>query len=343
MRDTILIVDDIEVNRDILSDILSNDYKIECAGNGLEAMETIRCKRDSLAAVLLDLVMPKMDGYEVLEEMREEGFMSSIPVLVITTQDSQYSERECFTAGVSDFIHKPFDNELVKTRVNNVISLYIYKNHLEDVITEQTKIIRRRNSNMLELFANVVETRHLESGEHVRRVKGYTKILAQEMASKYPKHNLTDHLVDVIAEASVLHDIGKISISDSILLKPGKLTADEYEEMKLHTVRGCELFNNIAGMWDEEYGRICYEICRYHHERYDGRGYPDGLMGESIPISAQIVAVADVYDALVHERCYKEAFAKSEAFSMIMNGECGKFSPEVIDCFRTRIEDIEAV
>jgi putative two-component system response regulator len=174
----------------------------------------------------------------------------------------------------------------------------------------------------------------MESGEHIQRVKGYTEILANEMMKDYPEYELNTKKIELIVSASALHDIGKISIPDNILMKPGKLTKDEYEYMKSHTLRGCEILNQIKGAWDQEYSKYSYEICRYHHERYDGRGYPDGLKGDDIPISAQLVSIADVYDALVNERVYKDAFSKDQAFQMITQGECGVFSPKLLEAFR---------
>lgn len=343
MRDTILIIDDIEINRDILEGILSEEYRILTASNGIEAMHLMEENNASLAGILLDLVMPDMDGYEVLQEMNRHNYLIHTPVLVISTEDSIYSEKECFSAGVSDFIHKPFDKDLVRTRVDNIVNLYQYKQHLEDTVDEQTRIIQKRNSNILDLLGSITETRSLESGEHVKRVKAYTNILGRQMMQKYPKYGLTSAMLDIITEASALHDVGKIGISDSILLKPGRLTDEEFEIMKTHTTIGCEFFKNVENMWDPEYARMSYEICRYHHERHNGKGYPDGLKGDEIPISAQLVSIADVYDALVHKRCYKDAFSKQKAFQMILAGECGVFSPELLDCFESSINDIEAV
>ena len=186
---------------------------------------------------------------------------------------------------------------------------------------------------MIDILGTVVEYRNLESGQHIERVKGYTKLLAEQLMKDYPEYGLTSDKVSVITSASALHDIGKIAIPDAILMKPGKLTQEEFEYMKSHTTKGGEILNSIKNVWDEEYGKVSYEICRHHHERYDGRGYPDGLKGEQIPLSAQIVSIADVYDALVNERVYKSAFSKEKAFQMIVTGECGVFSPKLLDCF----------
>ncbi|MDE5950550.1 MAG: HD domain-containing protein, partial [Acetatifactor sp.] len=295
-----------------------------------------------------DLMMPVEDGFAVLEVMQERGWSEKIPVLIISGETSVNAERKCFDYHISDFIRKPFDNALVKKRVRNVVSLYQYQRDLEDKVQAQTKTLREQNkllqlqadklrksnTNIIEILGTVVEYRDFESGEHINRVKGYTRILAERLAVEYPEYGLDQEEIEVIVSASALHDVGKIAIPDNILLKPGRLTDEEFACMKTHTTRGGEILQNIRNAWDEEYGKISYQICRHHHEKFDGRGYPDGLVGDEIPIAAQIVSIADVYDALVNERVYKDAFPKEEAFRMIMNGECGKFNPKLLECFR---------
>lgn len=340
-RDTLLIVDDVEINRDILTCILKEDYRIVAANDGISALKEIESEGDRLVGILLDLVMPNMDGYGVLRELNSRGTLVNVPVLIISSEDSHAVEKECFVAGVSDFIHKPFDRELVRTRVRNTVSLFMYRCHLEEKIEEQTKIIQKRNDTTIDLLASVVETRDLESGAHVLRVKEYTRIIAEELREHFPKYGLTRHSVDVIVAASALHDVGKIAISDYILLKPGKLTDEEFTEMKTHTTKGADFILRVQNMWDEEYSNAGYEIAKYHHEKFGGKGYPEGLVGNDIPIAAQIVSVADVYDALVSKRCYKNAFDKRDAFNMIMNGECGEFNPDILECLRSRILDFE--
>lgn len=330
----LLVVDDVEINRELLKDIFEGDYEIVEAGDGLEALEIIKDKSDEIAGVLLDIFMPNMNGTDLLEIMKNEGYLQKIPVLMITSEESADKEKACFDIGATDFIRKPFVSILVKTRVNNAVNLYTYKNNLEEKVAEQTEKLVKVNRNIVDILGNLVETRNLESGEHVLRVKNYTKELAYAMRKLYPEKGLTDHLIDVIFDAAALHDIGKIAISDNILLKPGRLTPEEFDIMKTHTTRGSEFIENVENVWDEEYGKISYEIARYHHERYDGRGYPEGLKGDEIPLSAQLVSVADVYDALIHVRCYKEAIPKDKAIEMILNGECGKFSPELMECLK---------
>lgn len=344
----ILIVDDMEINREILAGILGDEYTVITAENGEQAMEMIAQYREKIRMILLDLVMPVMDGYAVLQKMKEQSLISRIPVLIITAENSVATERVCFDYGVSDFIRKPFDNILIKKRVKNVIELFRHKNELEELVAEQTdtmkkqyqllqqqaEMLRKNNEKIMDILGTVVEYRNPESGEHIQRVKDFSRILAEEMMKDCPEYGLTPEMVDIIASASALHDVGKIAIPDSILMKPGRLTADEFEYMKTHTTKGSEILNTISGTWDDSYDRVSYEICRYHHERYDGKGYPEGLSGEEIPVSAQIVSIADVYDALVSERVYKNAYTREEAFHMIMTGECGTFSPKLLECFR---------
>lgn len=347
MRDKVLIVDDIELNREMLSVILEQDYSIVEAQDGQCALELLRIHNDEFAVVLLDLIMPNIDGYKVLRIMNEKGWLSKIPVLVISGESAIAAEKYCFELGVSDFIRKPFDNAVVKNRVKNIVDLFQYKNSLEEKVENQTETMQHQydllqvqaaklqesNERIIDILGTVVESRDLESGEHIMRVKGFTKLLATQLMRDYPEYGLTKELIEVITSASALHDIGKIAIPDSILLKPAKLTSDEYEFMKSHTTRGCLILENIEGVWNDLYAKVSYDICRYHHERYDGGGYPDKLAGEDIPISAQIVGIADVYDALVSERVYKAAYSEEEAFHMIVTGECGLFSPKLLQGF----------
>ena len=348
-KPTILIVDDVDINREILCEIFQG-YRTIQAENGKEAVDIIASNPDAISVVLLDVVMPVMDGVAVLKEMKKRKWMDDIPVLLITGEATTEIEREAYRLGASDIIKKPFDPEVAKQRVKNVIELYYNKRHLEDMVELQTKVLRKQaeelqsiNDRIVDVMSNVVEFRNLESGNHVKRVKTFTNILAKYVAQEYPEYHLDSNSIDMITSASALHDVGKIVIPDAILLKPGRLDKEEFEIMKSHTTRGCEVIDMLADIQQGEYGKVSYEICRHHHERYDGRGYPDGLKGEEIPIAAQIVSVADVYDALVTERCYKAAFTTEEAYRMISNGECGAFSPKLMHCFALAREEFEAV
>ena len=348
MKNKVLIVDDAFMNRDILNEILKDTYDILEAEDGKAALEILDAENNEISAILLDLVMPVMDGFQVLEELNARKLIEKIPVLVISGENSTQNEQKCFELGIADFIGKPFNANLVRKRVQNAAGHYAYRNELEDKVEEQTNVLRkayktlksqaeqlkRRNQDIIEILGTVVEYRNLESGEHVKRVGEYTRIMAETFMVEYPEYGLTQDKINVIVSASALHDIGKITIPDSILLKPGRLTKEEFEYMKSHTTRGCELLESMKNVLDPHYEKVSHEICRHHHERFDGKGYPDGLVGDAIPLSAQLVAVADVYDALVNERCYKDAFSPEEAFHMIVNGECGVFSPRLMEVFR---------
>lgn len=355
MREKVLIVEDMEINREILVNILEDEYDILQAKDGIEAMKVIDQEKEDIVAILLDLVMPNMDGYEVMSKLKEQGLMKKIPVLVISASNQPATEAKCLEFGVADFIGKPFDSSIVKKRVRNVAYYYVYKNDLEDRVDEQTARLRKQNKmleeqaaklkkineNIIDMLGAVVEYRSLESGQHVQRVKGYTRILGTYVMNEYPEYNLTESELDVIVTASALHDVGKVAIPDSILLKPGRLTDEEFMEMKEHTIRGCRILEEIKELWSGAYGKASYDICRHHHERYDGRGYPDGIAGEDIPISAQLVAIADVYDALTNDRCYKKAFTPDEAYEMITNGQCGTFSAKILKAFEKTRDEFE--
>ena len=357
MKKRILFVDDQEINRDILAGILSKSYEPVVAVNGKEAVEALGEDGNGFALVLLDLVMPEMDGYDVLEHLNENGLIDEMPVIVISAEVDAETERKCLALNVVDFIRKPFDKLAVLRRVENVINLFAIQHNLEKLVDEKTEEIKKQNEKLaqqaaclkrtneriIELLGTVVEYRNLESGQHIKRVKGFTKLLAEQIAVHYPEYGLNPKQIDMIAAASALHDVGKIAISDSILLKPGRLTKEEFEIMKTHTTEGSEIIEHMKGIGASEYEKVSYDIARYHHERYDGRGYPEGLVGDEIPIAAQIVAIADVYDALVSKRCYKDAYGKGEAFRMIMAGECGVFSEKILTCLAKAKEAFEAL
>lgn len=332
MRDSILIVDNVKVYGVLLSKMLTDDYGIVTAESGREAIEVLEKRHNEIAVMLLNLVIPETESLKFLEELKRRPWSDCLGIIIISSEDTYKLENRCLDLGVSDFIHRPFNEKLVKKRVDNIAALYRCRAGLE-----QSK------ENVIDILETVVEYRNLESGKHIKRVKKYTKILASRIMREYPEYGLTYEKVEIIASASTLHDIGKIAIPDSILLKPGKLTKEERECLRTHVAKGCEILNNIENTWDQEYGKTSYEICRYHHERYDGGGYPEGLCGDEIPISAQIVSIADVYDALVSERVYKKAYSKEKSFNMIMNGECGAFSPKLLNCFCSVRKEFEAL
>jgi len=344
-KQQILIVDDEEINRVILKEIFQDEYEVLEAENGKDAIYKIQ-SRHNMVLILLDVIMPVMDGFMVLEYMQEHSLIERIPVILITSEGVGESEGKAYSYGVADVMHKPFYPYIVKRRSKNIINLYQHKQYMEQRLKEQEeeiraqeKEIRKSNEFIIDALSSVVEFRSAETGEHTRRIKYFTRVLLRYLVNYFPKYNLTPSQVDKIARASALHDIGKVGIPDAILLKPGRLTEEEFEIMKTHTTIGCEMLEKSCRDRSSEFYQYCYEICRHHHERWDGRGYPDHLSGDEIPISAQIVAVADVYDALVSPRVYKSAFASNTAFDMIMNGECGEFSPDILECFALAKED----
>lgn len=338
--DKILIVDDMDINRGILCEMFRNDLAILEAEDGVEALEQVEANYQSIAVILLDIIMPRMNGFEVIQKLSERKEWARIPVILITGDTASDVDRQGYEMGVNDIIKKPFDPHVVKKRVKNTIELYRHKNEMEDLVAEQTAELEKQaaqlrdmNVQLIEILSTIVEFRNLESGEHIKRIKNFTNVIMKKLQEEYPEYDITPEMIDAVTVASAMHDVGKIAIPDNILLKPGKLTAEEFETMKAHTIMGCEIIEAISKMQNEEYYKYSYDICRYHHERYDGRGYPDGLKGDEIPVWAQAVSIADVYDALVSKRCYKDAYRKEKAFQMILDGECGIFAPKLLRCF----------
>lgn len=328
----ILIVDDSEMNREILSSILGDEFDILEAADGKECISVIRKYGRDIALVLLDIVMPEMDGFEVLEFMNKHEWIDDIPVIMISSEDSAASVKKAYEMGVSDYINRPFDVEVVHRRVFNTIKLYAKQRRLIALITNQVYEKEKNNRILIEILSQIVEFRNGESGRHVLNVNIITGILLEQLTQITDKYNISwsDRLI--ITTAASLHDIGKIGINEKILNKAGRLTPQEIEKIKEHTVIGASILENMELFKDEELVKTAYQICRWHHERYDGRGYPDGLKGEEIPVSAQVVALADVYDALVSRRVYKKSYSHEEAMKMILGGECGAFNPVLLQC-----------
>lgn len=339
MEKAILIVDDEEINRVILAECFKDKYEIIEANNGLKAVEAIDSS-DNIAAVFLDLIMPEMGGMEVLKYLRKSGKMAHIPVFIITAANSQEMLMEAYELGAVDVISKPFMTNFLKCRVENIIELYRHRNELADIVKEQVQRLNQLNQSMVETLASLIEFRDCESGEHVRRMCDLTDILMTKVSDMFPEYHLERQEIDKIVTSAVLHDVGKIAIPDGILNKPGRLTSEEFEIMKQHTVKGCEILSKVPNILDDDVYNYSYDICRHHHERWDGRGYPDGLKGDEISIWAQVVAVADVYDALTSPRVYKSAFDHETAVKMIYNGECGTFNPKVLEAFGNCMDQI---
>lgn len=330
-RETILIVDDSAMNRMLLSDILADTYNIIEAEDGEQAIAILQQHASEISIVVLDMVMPKVDGFGVLEAMNENRWIQFLPVVSISTESSPEFVERAYSLGVTDFINRPFDELIVIRRVSNTIKLYAKQRKLTNMVANEIFEKERNGSLMITILSHIVEFRNGESGMHVMNIGTLTEILLNQISKKDDKYYLPYAERDLIVKASALHDIGKISIPEEVLNKPGKLTDEEFEAMKQHTVIGYQMLSDL-GFQDAPLVKVSREITRWHHERYDGRGYPDGLKGDEIPLSAQIVSLADVYDALTSERVYKPAFSHEKAIQMILNGECGAFNPLLLEC-----------
>ena len=328
----LLVVDDSEMNREILKEILGKEYRILEACDGNEALEMLEQYGTEISLVLLDIIMPKMDGFEVLAYMNRDKWIEDIPVIMISSEGSESYIRRAYELGASDYISRPFDTKVVYQRVINMIKLYAKQRRLIHLVTDQIYEKEKNNRMMTGILSQIVEFRNGESGLHVLHINILTQLLLEKLMRKSENYNLSWSQQYMIATASALHDIGKIGIDEKILNKPGKLTKEEFEIMKQHTLIGAQMLDSLEMYHDEEMMKYAYEICRWHHERYDGKGYPDGLKGEEIPLSAQVVSLADVYDALVSDRVYKKAYSHETAMEMILNGECGVFNPILLEC-----------
>ncbi len=336
----ILIADDSEINRYMLREMFENSYEIIEADNGDDTLSIINEYGRKISVVLLDIVMPKTSGLDVLKEMHRTGIIRHVPVILVTANYTEDIEDQAYLLGASDVVSKPYSRRVVLKRTNNIVELYKEKNNMakelkkrSEALIESHEKLQKQNDFLVNALSSVVEYRDLESGEHVQRVKNYTKIMLTYLLIYHPEYGLTEEDAEIITLTSALHDLGKIAIPDRILTKPGTLTHDEFEEIKKHTIYGCEILNHFK-QEETPFYKTCYEICRSHHERYDGSGYPDGLKGDEIPISAQIVSIVDVFDALSSKRVYKDAYPLETAYTMIVSGECGSFSPAILDCFK---------
>ena len=295
-------------------------------------MAKLQAEAGSIALVLLDINMPVMDGFEVLKAMNADHTIEDIPVIMISSDDSDAAIRRSYELGASDYVRRPFDARIVYRRVTNTIKLYARQRRLVQMVSDQIRA-RENNTDMLVgVLSHIVEFRNGESGAHVRHIRIITEILLRRMLEISSRYPITTEQQDMIPLASALHDIGKIGIDEKLLNKPGRLTPEEFEVIKTHPMLGAKILHDLDNFGEEPLLQTAYEIARWHHERWDGRGYPDGLKGDDIPISAQLVALADVYDALTSERCYKKAFSHEKAVQMIRNGECGAFNPLLLQC-----------
>ena len=337
-KSQILLVDDSAMSRMILKEILGGDYSILEAENGQECLEKMQAEAGNIALVLLDINMPVMDGFEVLKAMNVNHTIEDIPVIMISSDDSDAAIRRSYELGASDYVTRPFDARIVYRRVTNTIKLYAKQRRLVQMVSEQIRARENNTDTLVGVLSHIVEFRNGESGAHVRHIRIITELLLRRLLEFSSRYSITAEQQDIIPLASALHDIGKIGIDEKILNKPGRLTPEEFEVMKTHSMLGAKMLHDLDNFAEQPLLQTAYEIARWHHERWDGRGYPDGLKGDDIPISAQLVSLADVYDALTSERCYKKAFSHEKAVQMILNGECGAFNPLLLQC----LTDIQA-
>ena len=341
----ILIADDAEFNRDILKEIFSEQYEIFEAGDGEEAVRCIRENFESLSLIFLDLMMPKMSGLDVLEIMKDEGYLDLIPVIIITGEATVDTDAAAYDYGVADIIYKPFARRVITRRALNIIELYERRKKLELQLAETTsellasrKKLAENNEFLVNALSSVVEFRSLESGIHINRVKEFTDVLLHTWAALHSDFDYKELDIRQMVNASALHDIGKISIPDEILLKPGRLTLEEFAIMKEHTTKGCEILEKFK-QEDSDFYQYCYDICRYHHERYDGKGYPEGLDEDDIPEEARIIAVADAFDAMISVRRYRDAYPIDEVCEELERCKGTQFDPQYVNIMLDLIDE----
>lgn len=340
-QETILIVDDSALNRMVLMEILGKEnYTFLEAENGQQAVELLDCHPE-VDLLLLDITMPEIDGFGVLETMNQYHWIEETPVIMISAEDAYSFIERAYDLGASDYITLPFDARVVCRRVSNTLMLYAKQKRLVQMVAEQVYEKEKVSNTMISILSHIVEFRNNESGLHVVHIRTITELLLRRLRKKTDRYPLTEADISLISTASALHDIGKINIPEQILNKPGRLTKEEFEIVKTHSAVGEHMLRQIPFNQNEPLVKVAREICRWHHERWDGRGYPDGLKGDEIPISAQVVSLADVYDALTSERCYKAAFDHETALNMIVNGECGAFNPLLLECLMDGADQIK--
>ena len=342
-KQKILIADDSEMNRALLVDILEDQYDIVEADNGAAAIDLLTQCGGDFSLLLLDIMMPEMDGFEVLAYINRYHLNDTLAVIMISADDSPANIKHAYDLGAFDYISRPFDAAIVRRRISNTMLLYARQRHLENIIAEQFYEQEKNNDLMISILSHIVEFRNGESGLHVLHIKTITELLLKELLRHTDRYPLSQTDINLISTASSLHDIGKISISGDILNKPGRLTAEEFEIIKGHSLIGAKMLSELPlDQQEAPLVKVASDICRWHHERYDGNGYPDGLKGDEIPIAAQVVALADVYDALTSERCYKKAYSHSKALEMIFEGRCGAFNPTLLQCLLEISDTLES-
>lgn len=343
IRQQVLVVDSSAQNRTTLHELLRDDFRVVEAESGQECLQFIKDLGSGISLILLAMEMPEMDGFEVLSEMSRMGYLDDIPVIMIASSDSADTVRKIYAMGAADYITQPFNAQVVFRRVSNIIMLKARMRHLADMVNRQVVAAANQQQLMVDLLSHIIGFRSGECSTHFANISRLSSLLLKALVKHTHLYRLNDEACDMISTAAIFHDIGKIGISEDILYKPGKLTAEEFEIMKTHTLIGQQIIQSMDGYNDEPMLLMAAQVCRWHHERYDGGGYPDGLVGDDIPISAQVVSIADVYDALVSERVYKPAYTPQQAIQMILNGECGAFNPLLIKCLLEVSDQFSAV
>ncbi|HAV00618.1 MAG TPA: two-component system response regulator [Lachnospiraceae bacterium] len=339
-RRKILITDDSEINRMILIEMLEKDYEIIEAGDGEEALNILKTQGDSIDLLLLDCIMPKMDGFAVLAEMDRLWWKVDIPVIMISAENDQEFIVRAYKQGAVDYITRPFNSVIVRHKVDGIMRMHIQEKNMVELASSQIIEKHQNNNMMIHILSGIVEFRNGESGQHILNVQTLTEMFMRELLNITDEYRITEDDMNLIPKAAALHDIGKISVPSSILNKPGALSSSEFTVMKAHTTEGYTILRSIEAYKDDPLIMMASAVCRWHHERYDGRGYPDGIAGDDIPIAAQLVSLADVYDALTSERCYKKAYPHEMTVNMILRGECGNFNPILIECLKNLAKDI---
>lgn len=357
VRDTVLILENEEESRKKLEEIFQNKYKVLSVTNEKDGIDLLRVHATSLAVVLMNPVIPAKNNFQVLKRLSEKRYLNQIPFIMLTDDRTVEYEKIAYECGIVSYIKKPFNPDSVRRLVDNVITVFQQKVKLEITIKNQNDMLLRQNAALkamaekqkrmkevlIESLSNIVEFRNLESEQHIKRIREFTICLGTSVMNRCPEYGLTEEKIETIGWASSLHDIGKIVVPDSIILKAGKLTEDEYEVIKSHTTKGAEIIEKIIRIDNEEFCLFAYDIARHHHEKYDGNGYPDGLKGEAISIAAQIVSLVDVYDALTSKRVYKAAYDTEKAYQMVVHGQSGVFSPKILKAFAEVRADFEAI
>lgn len=339
-KQTILIVDDAEVNRLILRNMLESDYRIEEAADGEAALHKVSELNGKIDLILLDCLMPKKSGFEVLKELSRAWQKEDIPVIMISAERDEAFVVQSYKLGALDYIPRPFNAVIVRHRVDSIMRLHAKEQYLAKLAADEIMERHQNNNMMVHILSGIVEFRNGESGLHVIHVQALTDLFMRELNNLTDKYTFSAEERSMIPMAAAMHDIGKISVPYNILNKPGRFTEEEFEIMKNHTVAGYEMLNSLEAYRDDPLVALSAKVCRWHHERWDGGGYPDGISGDDIPISAQLVSLADVYDALTSARCYKKAYSHKKAVQMILGGECGVFNPLLIECFRNLSDSI---